>query len=314
MLNTEHREVLRARGYANHTLRQRKMLCSWLGNYERDRGELLDPATYDLATHDRGLHYLRSDRNLAQNTIASFVRGLKVFLRWCREDRGMSVPVELRKLQGKHADVLKMWLTAEDLAALTTALLPAHLTRVRDVLLGWGAGAAAGANQDAHRREQLPHRSGRDHHRQIRRGWGTGAAAASPEAFKAVYALQKYLGQSSLTLTHPHLILLRASLLNRCGFCINMHVNEARKHGETDQRLHLVAVWREAGELFTPEEKALLALTEEVTLISQHHASNTTYNAAAALFGEHYLAQAIMAIATVNVWSRIAITQLPVAA
>lgn len=127
--------------------------------------------------------------------------------------------------------------------------------------------------------------------------------------------MQKYLGQSSLTLTHPHLILLRASLLNRCGFCINMHVNEARKHGETDQRLHLVAVWREAGELFTPEEKALLALTEEVTLISQHHVSDTTYNAAAALFGEHYLAQAIMAIATINVWNCIAITtQLPVAA
>ena len=135
VLNTEHREALRARGYANHTLRQRKMLCSWLGNYERDRGELLDPTTYDLATHDRVLHYLRFDRNLAQNTIASFVRGLKVFLRWCREERAMSVPVELRKLQGKHADVLKMWLSAEDLAALTTAMLPAHLTRVRDVLL-----------------------------------------------------------------------------------------------------------------------------------------------------------------------------------
>ena len=81
------------------------------------------------------LQYLRFDRNLAQNTIASFVRGLKVFLRWCREERAMSVPVELRKLQGKHADVLKMWLSAEDLAALTTAMLPAHLTRVRDVLL-----------------------------------------------------------------------------------------------------------------------------------------------------------------------------------
>ncbi|WP_310398116.1 site-specific integrase [Hymenobacter sp.] len=135
VLNTEHREALRARGYANHTLRQRKMLCSWLSNYERDRGELLDPTTYDLATHDRVLHYLRFDRNLAQNTIASFVRGLKVFLRWCREERGMSVPVELRKLQGKHADVLKMWLSAEDLAALTTAMLPTHLTRVRDVLL-----------------------------------------------------------------------------------------------------------------------------------------------------------------------------------
>ena len=135
VLNTEHREALRARGYANHTLRQRKMLCSWLGNYERDRGELLDPTTYDLATHDRVLHYLRFDRNLAQNTLVSFVRGLKVFLRWCREERGMNVPVELRKLQGKHADVLKMWLSAEDLAGLATAVLPSHLVRVRDVLL-----------------------------------------------------------------------------------------------------------------------------------------------------------------------------------
>ncbi|MDJ0367314.1 site-specific integrase [Hymenobacter sp. H14-R3] len=135
VLNDEHREALRARGYADHTLRQRKMLGSWLAAYEQERGELLDPTTYDLATHDRVLHFLRFDRNLAQNTIASVVRGLKVLLRWCREERGMAVPVELRKLQGKHADILKMWLTAEDLTALATAVLPSHLVRVRDVLL-----------------------------------------------------------------------------------------------------------------------------------------------------------------------------------
>ena len=135
VLNDEHREALRARGYADHTLRQRKMMGSWLAAFEQERGELLDPATYDLATHDRVLHFLRFDRNLAQNTIASVVRGLKVLLRWCREERGMTVPVELRKLQGKHADVLKMWLTADDLAALATAALPSHLVRVRDVLL-----------------------------------------------------------------------------------------------------------------------------------------------------------------------------------
>ena len=135
VLNDEHREALRARGYADHTLRQRKMLGSWLAAFEKDRGELLDPTTYDLATHDRVLHFLRFDRNLAQNTIASVVRGLKVLLRWCREERGITVPVELRKLQGKHADILKMWLTADDLTALATAVLPAHLVRVRDVLL-----------------------------------------------------------------------------------------------------------------------------------------------------------------------------------
>jgi AhpD family alkylhydroperoxidase len=136
-----------------------------------------------------------------------------------------------------------------------------------------------------------------------------------PEAYKAVYALVKYLGQSKLTPIHSHLIMIRASQINGCAYCINMHITEARKHGETDQRMHLISVWREAGDLFTPEEKALLALTEEVTLISQHHVSDATYAAAAALFDEHYLAQAIMAIATINVWNRIAITtQLPVEA
>ncbi len=135
VLNDEHREALRARGYANHTLRQRKMLGSWLASFEQDRGELLDPTTYDLATHDRLLSYLRFERNLAQNTVASAVRGLKVLLRWCREERAMSVPVELRKLQGRHADVLKMWLSADDLSALAAAVLPEYLTRVRDVLL-----------------------------------------------------------------------------------------------------------------------------------------------------------------------------------
>lgn len=133
-----------------------------------------------------------------------------------------------------------------------------------------------------------------------------------PEAFKAVYALERYLSHSGLTPIHQELIKLRASQLNGCAFCINMHVNEARQHGETEQRLHLVAVWRETT-LFTPEERALLALTEEVTNIG-HHVSDATYGAAAALFDEHYLAQAIMAIAAINVWNRIAITtQLAVA-
>ncbi|GAA3967231.1 tyrosine-type recombinase/integrase [Hymenobacter antarcticus] len=131
----QHRQALRARGYAGHTLRQRKMLCSWLLGFESSCGELLDPTTYTLATHDRVLGYLRFDRKLAPNTIASFVRGLKVFLKWCRDELGLPVPVELRKLQSKHQNVVKMWLSAADLDALSTAILPAHLVRVRDVLL-----------------------------------------------------------------------------------------------------------------------------------------------------------------------------------
>jgi AhpD family alkylhydroperoxidase len=128
-----------------------------------------------------------------------------------------------------------------------------------------------------------------------------------------MYAFEKYLSTSQLSATHKELIKMRASQINGCAYCLNMHARDARKLGETEQRLYLLATWRETT-LFTPEEQALLALTEEVTLIGQH-VSNATYQRAAALFDERYLAQAIMAIITINAWNRIAITtQLPVEA
>lgn len=132
-----------------------------------------------------------------------------------------------------------------------------------------------------------------------------------PEAYKAMYGLEKYLSTSELNHAHKHLIKVRASQLNKCAYCINMHTQEARKDGETEQRLYLLNAWRETS-LFTPEEKALLALTEEVTFIGQAGVSDATYQQAAALFDEHYLGQAIMAIVVINAWNRIAIsTELP---
>jgi alkylhydroperoxidase family enzyme len=89
-------------------------------------------------------------------------------------------------------------------------------------------------------------------------------------------------------------------------YCINMHAKEARNNGETEQRIYLLNAWRETN-LFSDEEKALLALTEEVTLI-QHGVSNEIYQRAARFFDEHYLAQIIMAIVTINAWNRISIT------
>jgi AhpD family alkylhydroperoxidase len=134
-----------------------------------------------------------------------------------------------------------------------------------------------------------------------------------PEAYKIMYAFEKYLSTPLLSATHKELIKMRASQINGCAYCLNLHARDARKMGETEQRLYLLATWRETT-LFTPEEQALLALTEEVTLIGQH-VSNATYQRAAALFDEHYLAQAIMAIITINAWNRIAITtQLPIEA
>lgn len=130
--------------------------------------------------------------------------------------------------------------------------------------------------------------------------------ATQPDAYKAMSALESYLKNSALSAIHKELIKIRASQINGCAFCINMHTADARKAGETEQRIYLLNAWRET-DLFTEEEKAILALTEEVTLI-QNHVSDATYERAAALFDETYLSQIIMAIVTINAWNRLAIT------
>lgn len=127
-----------------------------------------------------------------------------------------------------------------------------------------------------------------------------------PAAYQAMYALEKYLAASQLTATHKELIKLRASQINGCAFCLNMHSVDARKLGETEQRIYLLNAWKETN-LFTEEEQAILALTEEVTLIN-NHVSDATFDRAAKLFDENYLSQVIMAIVTINAWNRIAIT------
>jgi AhpD family alkylhydroperoxidase len=126
-----------------------------------------------------------------------------------------------------------------------------------------------------------------------------------PGAYKAMLALENYLKTSKLTNTHKELIKIRASQINGCAYCINMHAKKARNNGETEQRIYLLNAWRET-DLFNEEEKALLALTEEVTLI-QHGVSDETYQQAAKFFDENYLAQIIMAIVTINAWNRISI-------
>ena len=126
-----------------------------------------------------------------------------------------------------------------------------------------------------------------------------------PEALKVMLGLDHYIAGSSLTKTHRELIKIRASQVNGCAYCIDMHTKDARKAGETEQRIYALNAWRETP-FFTEEERAILALTEEVTLI-QNHVSNETYAKAASLFDEHYLAQIIMAIININAWNRIGI-------
>lgn len=128
-----------------------------------------------------------------------------------------------------------------------------------------------------------------------------------PQAYKAMFALEDYLQNTQLSETHLELIKIRASQINGCAFCINMHTADALKQGETPQRIFLLNAWKET-ELFTEEERTILAITEEVTLIHQNGLSDKTYEQAVKFFNENYIAQIIMAVVTINAWNRIAIS------
>jgi AhpD family alkylhydroperoxidase len=127
-----------------------------------------------------------------------------------------------------------------------------------------------------------------------------------PAGYNAVLGLEKFIESTLLTRKHKDLIKIRASQINGCAFCIDMHTKEARKAGETEQRIYALNAWRDTV-FFSAEERAILALTEEVTLIS-NHVTDKTYAEAATLLEEKYLAQVILAIITINVWNRIGIT------
>lgn len=135
---------------------------------------------------------------------------------------------------------------------------------------------------------------------------------AQPAAWKAMFGLAGYVESTQLTKTHKELLKIRASQINGCAFCIDMHTKDALKYGESAQRIFLLNAWKET-DLFTDEEKAILAITEEVTLISQHGLTDATYANAGKYFDETYIAQIIMAVVAINAWNRIAIsTQMPV--
>lgn len=128
-----------------------------------------------------------------------------------------------------------------------------------------------------------------------------------PKAYAAVRGLEKYISESGLDKIHYKLIKIRASQLNGCAFCIDKHTKEAWELGLSEQRIYLLNAWRETA-LYTEEERAILALTEEVTFIAGHGVSDEVYNKAVALFGEAYTKAIVMGIVTINAWNRIAIT------
>jgi len=128
-----------------------------------------------------------------------------------------------------------------------------------------------------------------------------------PKAYQAMFGLEKYLSSVELDPTLKELIKVRASQINGCAYCIQTHTEQARKQGETEQRIYALSAWRESP-VFTAEERAVLALTEEITLIADQGLSDATYEQALELLGENGVAQCIMQIVAINAWTRIAVS------
>src|ERR1700712_43996 len=133
-------------------------------------------------------------------------------------------------------------------------------------------------------------------------------ATIQPEAYKALSALDRYISTSGIDKVQREMIKIRASQINGCAYCVNHHTHDARKLGETEQRIYLISVWREAGDIFSNEERLLLEMTEEITLISHHGLKEELYNQAITALGEEKTAQVIMAIITINAWNRIGVS------
>jgi AhpD family alkylhydroperoxidase len=129
----------------------------------------------------------------------------------------------------------------------------------------------------------------------------------SPAAVQAMAGLQKYVDDCGLEASLLNLVKLRASQINGCAYCVDMHTLDARALGETEQRLYAVAVWREAP-FFTERERAALAWTEEVTLISHTKASDAAYEEVQRHLNEKELVDLTMAIIAINGWNRLAVS------
>lgn len=135
----------------------------------------------------------------------------------------------------------------------------------------------------------------------------------APQAYKAMLALEGYLAGAEISKTLKELIKIRASQINNCAYCLDMHSKDAIKNDERAERIFILSAWREATSFFSEEEQVVLAMTEEVTLLHQAGLSSETYQKASDLFSENQIAQILMAIVTINSWNRIAVsTHLPI--
>jgi AhpD family alkylhydroperoxidase len=131
-----------------------------------------------------------------------------------------------------------------------------------------------------------------------------------PEALKPLFAMKMHVDKSGLEKSLMHLVMMRASQLNGCTYCMDMHSKEARAEGETEQRLFLLQAWREAP-FYSERERAALAWCEAVTRLDPTHGvSDEVYEQARAQFSERELMDLNMLVIMINSWNRIAIPSL----
>jgi len=126
----------------------------------------------------------------------------------------------------------------------------------------------------------------------------------SPEFFKKMMELSSAEQGSSIEESILHLVHIRASQMNGCGFCLDMHVKQAKIHGERELRLYHVAIWREST-LFEPRERAALAWTEILTKLPEHGVSDEVYHRVREQFSEKEISDLTFSIMTINAWNRV---------
>ena len=126
---------------------------------------------------------------------------------------------------------------------------------------------------------------------------------AAPGVFKAMQDLQNHVNNSSLEKKLVELVKIRASQINHCAFCLHMHTRDARAAGETNERIDLVATWRDSP-LYNERERAALAWTEALTLVAETHAPDEDFELLKASFNDEEMAELTLAIAAINAWNR----------
>ncbi|MGX5820969.1 carboxymuconolactone decarboxylase family protein [Chitinophaga lutea] len=128
-----------------------------------------------------------------------------------------------------------------------------------------------------------------------------------PKAFEVMSGFENYLAKSSLNRIHAELIKIRVSQINGCSYCLDKHIQDALRIGEDPRRIFVLSAWRDTP-FFSPEERAILALAEEMTLISQRGVSDEVYDTAIRLLGQQYTTEVMMAVIAMNAWNRVGIT------